>query len=104
MIKYELFLPLKYNDGKEIEIEKHKRTREDLIALFGAVTVSPINAHYQGTWKYGGVEFVDDIIKLEVITESDEKTERFFKDYKEHLKELLEQIDILITAQEIRRI
>ncbi|MBI3193400.1 MAG: hypothetical protein HYZ34_02910 [Ignavibacteriae bacterium] len=104
MIKYELYLPLKYNNGKEIEFEKLKRIREDLIAMFGALTVSPLNAPYQGRWKYGGVEFVDDIIKLEVITESDEKTEKFYKDYKEHLKEFLEQIDILITAQEIRTI
>ena len=52
MKKYEIYLPLKYNDGKEIEPEKIKRIREELIAVFGALTVSSLSAPYQGSWKY----------------------------------------------------
>lgn len=102
MKKYEMYLPLKYNDGGEIEAEKIKQIREELIAVFGALTVSSQAAPYQGRWKYGGVEFVDDVIKIEVITASDKKAERFFKRFKEHLKQFLNQIDILITVQDIR--
>jgi hypothetical protein len=40
MKKYEIYLPLKYNDGTEIEAEKIKQIREELIAVFGALTVS----------------------------------------------------------------
>jgi hypothetical protein len=104
MKKYEIYLPLKYNDGREIEAEKIKQIREELIVVFGALTVSSQSAPYQGNWKYGGVNFIDDIIKIEIIAGSDRKTERFFKGYKEHLKRLLKQIDILITAQNIRTI
>lgn len=32
MKKYEIYLPLKYNDGTEIEAEKIKQIREELIA------------------------------------------------------------------------
>ena len=102
MNKYEIYLPLKYNDGKEIEPEKIKQIREELIAVFGALTVSSQSAPYQGSWKYGGVDFIDDIIKIEIIAAGDKKTERFFKQFKERLKRLLKQIDILITAQNIR--
>jgi hypothetical protein len=38
MKKYEIYLPLKYNDGREIEAEKIKQIREELIAVFGALT------------------------------------------------------------------
>ena len=31
------------------------------------MTVSSLSAPYQGTWHYGGVEFVDDIIRIEII-------------------------------------
>ena len=62
--KYEIYLPLKYNDGEPIEPEKIKRVRVELIAVFGALTVSALSAPFQGTWKYGGVEFIDDIIKI----------------------------------------
>lgn len=40
MKKYELYLPLKYSDGREIEAEKIKQIREELIAVFGALTAS----------------------------------------------------------------
>ncbi|MGH7848156.1 MAG: hypothetical protein ACREQW_23685 [Candidatus Binatia bacterium] len=99
-----LYLPLKYNDGTEIEAEKIKQIREELIAVFGALTVSSQSAPYQGSWKYGGVDFIDDIIKIEIIAGADRKTERSFKEFKERLKRLLKQIDILITAQTIRTI
>lgn len=48
MKRYEIYLPLKYNDGKEIEPEKIKQVREQLIAKFGALTVSSLSAPYQG--------------------------------------------------------
>jgi hypothetical protein len=104
MKKYEIYLPLKYNDGREIEPEKIKQIREELIAVFGALTVSSQSAPYQGRWKYGGVDFIDDIIKIEIITGANRKTERFFKEFKERLKRLVKQVDILITAQNIRTI
>jgi hypothetical protein len=104
MKKYEIYLPLKYNDGKEIEPEKIKQIREKLIAAFGALTVSSQSAPYQGRWKYGGVDFIDDIIKIEIIAGADRKTEKFFRQFKVYLKDVLKQIDILITAQTIRTI
>jgi hypothetical protein len=104
MKKYEIYLPLKYNDGRQIEAEKIKQIREELIAVFGALTVSFQSAPYQGSWKYGGVDFIDDIIKIEIIAGADRKTERFFRQFKERLKRLLKQIDILITAQNIHTI
>ena len=102
MKKYEIYVPLKYNDGTEIEAEKIKQIRIELIAAFGAITVSSQSAPYQGTWKYGGVDFIDDIIKFEIIAGADKKTEAYFRRFKQRLKRLLKQIDILITAQNIR--
>ena len=78
MRKYEIYLPLKYNDGKEIEPEKIKRIREELIDMFGAITVSSRSSPYQGTWKYGGVDFIDDIIKFEIIAGADKKNRGVF--------------------------
>lgn len=104
MKKYEIYLPLKYNDGSEIEPEKFKQIREELIAVFGAVTVSSQTAPYQGTWKYGGVDFIDDIIKIEIIAGDNRKSARFFPRFKQRLKRILRQIDILITEQDIRTI
>ena len=101
MKKYEIYLPLKYNDGTDIEPEKLKEIRQQLIAVFGAVTGSSLSAPFQGTWRYGGVEFVDDIVKFEVITRQDFGSNLFFKRFKHQLKRNLRQFDILITVQNI---
>jgi hypothetical protein len=61
-----------------------------------------LSSPYQGRWKYGGVEYIDDIIKIEVVATNDRVTRKFFKEFKERLKESLRQIDILITTHGIQ--
>ena len=102
MRKYDIYLPLKYNDGTNIEAETIKIIKEELVDAFGAITISSLSSPYQGTWKYGGVEFIDDIIKIEVVATNDRATRKFFKEFKERLKESLQQIDILITTHGIQ--
>jgi hypothetical protein len=102
MRKYEIYLPLKYNDGKNIEENKIRGIKVELVDAFGAITVSSWSSPYQGTWKYGGVEYIDDIIKIEVVATNDRATKKFFKEFKERLKKSLRQIDILITTHGIQ--
>jgi len=73
MKKYKIYLPLKYNDGRKIEAEKIKQIREELVSMFGARTVSSQSAPYQGAWKYGGMDFIEDIIKIEIIADADKR-------------------------------
>lgn len=101
MRKYEICLPLKYNDGSDVEPEKLEEIQQQLIAVFDAITVSSLSAPFQGTWRYRGVEFVDDIIRIEIITDEDLY---FFKNLKRQLKRTLRQFDILITVQDIKAI
>jgi hypothetical protein len=102
MREYKIYLPLKYNDGRDIEEKKLREIKTELVDAFGAMTVSSLSAPYQGRWKYGGVEYIDDIIKIEIVATNDRATKKFFKDFKERLKESLRQIDILITAHGIQ--
>src|SRR2546427_1092249 len=102
MRKYEIYLPLKYNDGKEIEAEKIKRIREELIDAFGGITVSSPSSPYQGTWKYGGGEYIDDIIKIEIIPFRGKGTKKILRDFQKRLKKNLPQVDILITTHGIQ--
>ena len=104
MKKYEIYLPLKYNDGSKIEAQKITRIREELVDVFGARTVSSQAAPYQGAWNYRGIDFIEDIIKIEIIARADHKTQKFFRQFKQRLKRLLKQIDVLIIAQDIRTI
>jgi len=102
MREYKIYLPLKYNNGRDIEEEKLREIKADQVEAFGAITVSSLSSPYQGRWKYGGVEYIDDIIKIEIVATNDRATKKFFKEFKEHLKESLRQIDILITTHGIQ--
>lgn len=47
--RFEILLPLNYNDGTLIEPEKFDQTAEDLCDRFGAVTQDTVRI--TGTWK-----------------------------------------------------
>jgi len=96
MRKYEIHLPLNYSDGQPIGHEKIKRVREELLAMFGSFAVP-----YRRSWKYDGARYVE-IVKIEVITPGDKVAKKRFREFKERLKESLQQSDILITAHGIQ--
>lgn len=96
MRKCDIHVPLNYSNGEPIEQEKIGRVREELIAAFGSFAVPDRRA-----WKYDGVKCVE-ITRFEIITTGDKVIKKRLKDFKEHLKESLRQIDILITTHGIQ--
>ena len=96
MRKYEIHLPLTYGDGKPIEQEKMWRVREDLVAIFGSFLVP-----YRRAWKYDRAKYTE-IVKIEIITTSDKVPKKRLRDFKERLKESLQQSDILIMTHGIQ--
>jgi len=46
MREYKIYLPLKYNDGQDIEEDKLKEIKTELVDAFGAITVSSVTAPY----------------------------------------------------------
>lgn len=80
--------------------QKFLQIRQELSMMFGALTISPLEAPFKGTWTYGGVQFTDDIFKIEIITD-DERGKYFFQEFKLRLMKMLDQLDILITVHGI---
>jgi hypothetical protein len=98
--RYEILLPLQYNDGTPVEPEKFQETRRELVRRFGALTMDAPPA--SGLWMSGGREYTDELIRFVVDTEATPDTDEFFRDFKERLKERFRQIEIWITAYPIR--
>lgn len=98
--RYEILLPLRYNDGERIEKVKFTQTQRDILEQFGAVTVDSVGVI--GTWVYQGVQYEDKLIRLIVdVLDEEEAEEEFFVGYKEQLKERFRQIDIWISSHTI---
>lgn len=98
--RYEILLPLKYNDGTVVEPEKFQATRRELVERFGAITMDtpPIS----GLWVSGTREYQDELVRFVVDAASSPDTDKFFRDFKERLKDRFRQIEIWITAYPIR--
>lgn len=98
--RYEILLPLAYNDGTPVEPEAVQQTRRELVQRFGAVTmdIQPVS----GLWVHGGQEYHDELIRFVMDAEASPSTEAFFAEFKATLKSRFRQIDIWITAYPIR--
>jgi len=98
-IRYEILLPLCYNDGRAIEADKFRQTTLELPEKFSATTLDLMPAI--GTWKYQGTVYEDLLWRFIVDVPVSSPVDDFFRDYKETLKTRFEQIDIWISAHEI---
>jgi hypothetical protein len=94
--RYEMLLPLKYNDGRAVEEEKIYQTREELIAQFAAVSFQP--GVVQGIWVNEGARYEDDLRRVVVDVEDTPEARLFFLNYKPVMCERFQQIEIYIVS------
>jgi len=100
--KYDIYLPLRYNDGRMIPEEYYRQVEFELVERFGGVTMIEQQNPLRGVWKFQNQRFVDEIIAVTVLDfgySEGSQSEQFFIEYKEQLKKFFEQLDILIIAQ-----
>jgi hypothetical protein len=99
MIRFEILLPLFYNDGRPIEDQKFFDTDQELLELFGASSTDSITV--RGNWKYKGITYSDKLVRVRVEVEDTPTNWDTVRGLKETLKGRFEQIDIWITAHRI---
>jgi hypothetical protein len=99
MRRYEILLPLAYNDGRPVEKSKFLQTCRDIVARFQAVSfdLSPRG----GIWEYEGRTYEDESAKVTCDVPRGRKSRVFFVRLKETLKERFQQIEIWIVAFDI---
>jgi len=97
--RYEILLPLNYNDGREVEPEKFKQTRRELLKRFGALSFETVPIH--GFWTKGERTFEDILVRIVIDVQESPNTRRFFQTYKEKLKKRFKQLEIWMMAYPI---
>lgn len=99
MIRFEILLPLFYNDGRPIEREKFVQTDDELVHLFGATSTDTVPV--RGRWLYQSTIYQDQLIRIRLDLEDKPDNWQAIRAVKETLKSRFEQIDIWITAHRI---
>jgi hypothetical protein len=97
--EYDLFVPLYYNDGRQIELQKLQDLQQQLLDQFGGLTFFPQPA--EGFWTMAGITYRDEIVIYRVITSDAQEARRFLSAVKERLKETLQQEEILIVERDV---
>jgi len=94
--RYEVLLPLEFNDGKPVPEVLVARTLREFQQQFGAVSCE--TQTIRGLWRHGAKVYRDDLIRLFVDLEDSLENQRRFKRMKTTLKRRFRQVDIWITT------
>lgn len=102
---FDIYLPLDYNDGRPIEGTKYSVLEDELLDRFGGVTSIQRGFPLRGLWRSETTEvFQDRVVVFTVIdfrTKTDFELIRYLQRLKARLKRKFEQLDVLITVQEL---
>ena len=99
--RYEIYLPLFYNNGTPIEPEKFDQIERELVERFGGVTSVQRQFPLRGVWRGEYRTHLDLIVVLTVLDLTGADVGDFFIPYKEELKRRFRQEEVLITMQEL---
>jgi hypothetical protein len=97
--RYEVLLPLQFNDGRAVQASLLWQTVEELETHFHAVSWESQVVH--GLWQHEGASFRDNNTRPVTDVEDTPQNRTFFVTLKNTLKQRFQQIDIWITSHEI---
>jgi hypothetical protein len=94
--RFEVLLPLRFNDGQPVPDELVADTLLELRQRFGAVSAE--TQVIRGHWQHEGQLFRDDLMRVFVDAPDAAESRQFFVELKERLKARFHQIDVWITS------
>jgi hypothetical protein len=90
--RFEILLPLRFNDGAQIPEDLLVQTVLDLRKQFGALSTE--TQIIRGYWEHSGQTYRDDSSRLFIEVADTAENQQFFRDFKEKLKARFQQIEI----------
>lgn len=73
--RYEILLPLQYNDGTPVSAADLNQTREELLAHFGGVSIQP--GTVAGIWIHEDTRYEDSLVRITVDVEDIAENRQF---------------------------
>ena len=97
--RFEILLPLRFNDGRPIPDDLVGQTLLELRQQFKAISAE--TQVIRGHWQHQGEEFRDELVRVFVDVADTAENHAFFVDFKQLLKTRFEQLDVWIAAYPI---
>lgn len=100
--RYEIFLPLRFNNGQPVPAELGAEVFLGLRTRFGAASCE--TQVIRGVWQQGETIYRDELTRMFVDVPDTPEQVQFFTQFKEHLKARFQQIDIWITTYPVEAV
>lgn len=97
--RFEILLPLRFNDGASVPEELVADTLLELRRRFGAVSCE--TQAIRGMWEHQDQLYRDDLIRVFVDVPDVTEARSFIEDFKEVVKTRFQQLDIWMTTYPI---
>ena len=94
--RFEILLPLRFNDGQPVPDELIAETLLELRDRFGAVSAE--TQTIRGLWQHEGKIFRDDLVRIFVDVQDAVENTEYFQAFKERAKFRFKQLDIWLTT------
>jgi len=100
--RYDLYLPVNYNDGRRIPHKSFVSLEARLLSRFGGLTSQRTEFPLKGIWQGQTRLYIEAVIAITIFDFRAERSDRFFSALKKELLREFEQEEILITELAIR--
>jgi hypothetical protein len=97
--RYEILVPLVFNDGTAVPETLLAETFAELRAQFGAASWE--TQVLRGVWEQEGVVYQDNLTRFFVDVPDVPEHRQFFKEFKQRLKQRFQQLDVWITSHPV---
>jgi hypothetical protein len=97
--RYEVLLPVRFNDGKDVPEELLGRAVKEIVEQFNAVTFHKEAA--EGLWQLDEIIYRDDLALLVVDVPDIQKNRKWMKAYKARWKKRLDQLELWMVSYSI---
>lgn len=97
--RYEVMLPLQFNDGREVPEELLGEAMLEVVGRFGAGSYE--TQIVQGHWRHEGTTYRDNLVRIVVDMPDLAENRTWMKQYKERWKARLEQLELWVVSYRI---
>ena len=97
--RYEILVPLLFNDGRPVPEQLLARTFAELPQRFGAASWETQTV--RGTWEFRGTVYEDNLTRFFVDVADLPEHRVFFQEFKQDLKLRFDQLEIWISSHSL---
>ena len=97
--RFEVLLPLRFNDGRDVPGEWIAEAVLEIVEHFGAASYE--TQRVEGHWRHSGILYRDDLVRVVVDVPDSTRNRQWMRQFKERWKLRLEQVELWMVSYRI---